>query len=456
MKTARLWIFILPLILVISVQAQTPWTPPPADTASYTYSLQQCVDFAIAHNTSLQNALLDQKTAHYKVKEVIGIGLPQVNASFQLQDFLEIPTSLIPGEFFGGPAGSFIPVQFGTKYNATASLTATQLVFNGSYLYGIKGAQVYQELSLKNVDRTRIETVADVTKAYYTAMINAERKTLIDANLDKIRKLKEDTKILYDNGFVEKIDLDRITVAYNNAITESDNIRRLLDLSLVLLKYQMGMDQPSRLALADNLSTINFQPAKAASEKFDYTRRVEYQLMDLQLRGRVLTLKAERSGYFPTVAVFGSYQAQAQRMKFNIFDSDERWYPIALIGLQVNLPVFDGLQRHYRIQQANVGILRAQNDLIFMRRTIDMQQAVARVNLQNTAASLENQRANIELAESVLDVAQKKYGAGSGTNLEIINAQTALKEAQTNYFNALYDAMLAKVEYDKAMGLFSR
>lgn len=449
MKTIRLLLFALaagPLFL----QAQQ------TDTASYNFTLSQSVDYALSHNTDIQKAGLDQVAANQKVKEVVGVGLPQINGSIQVQDFLEIPTSLIPGEFFGGPPGSYIPVQFGTKYNATAGISATQLLFNGSYFMGVKAAKVYQDLAQKNVDRTRLEASSDVTKAYYTAMVNQERKKLIDANLEMIKKLKDDTKALHDNGFVEKLDLDRITVTYNNLVTEADNIKRMLDLSLVLLKYQMGMDQSAKLTITDKIENVNFTPEASFDGKFDYNNRVEYQTYNLLLQGRKLMLRSERMGYIPTVALFGNFQTQAQRQKFDFFDTQQHWYPIVVVGLQVNVPIFDGLQRHYRIQQAKVDVLKAESDLIFMQRTIDMQQAVAKVNLQNSSATLSSQKANMDLAQQVLENSQKKYGAGAGTNLEIINAQTALKEAQTNYFNALYDAIIAKVDYDKSMGRFSK
>lgn len=426
------------------------------DTASYNYSLQQCVDFALQHNTTVQNVILDQVAAQDKVKELVGVGVPQISASGEIQDFLEIPTSLIPGEFFGGQPGTYIPVQFGTKYNATASFTATQLVFNGSYFVGLKAANLYKDLALKNVERTKIEASADVTKAYYTVLVNNEKKTLLDANLDRIKKLVDDTKALYQNGFVEKIDLDRITVTYNNLTTEVSNISRLLDLSLVLLKYQMGMDQGAKLTLTDKIENITFTPVTADEGKFDYSKRVEYQLYDMQRQGKNLMLRSERLGYFPTVALFGTATAQAQRTKFDFFDTHKPWYPIVVVGLQVNMPIFDGLQRHFRAEQAKVGILQAENDLLFMQRTIDMQRAVAKVNLQNSSASLQSQQDNMKLAQDVFDVAKKKYDQGMGSNLEVINAQTALKEAQTNYFNALYDAVIAKVEYDKSNGAFTR
>lgn len=423
------------------------------DTSTYTFSLKQSVDFALEHSTAVKSAEYDQMQAKEKTQEVMGIALPQINASFQVQDFIEIPTSLIPAEVFGGPPGQFIPVQFGTQYNTSATFSATQLLFNGTWLYGVKGAKVYQDLALKNVARTQIETSCEVTKAYYTAMVNQERKILLTANLDRLKKIKDDTKALYDNGFVEKIDLDRITVTYNNLVTEASNIQRLLDLSLVLLKYQMGMDQSATMLLSDKLADVTFQPSAPQNGKYDYSNRIEYQLMERNLAGRTIMWKAERIGYLPTIALFATASAQRQSNEFDIFGRN-RWYPVGIIGLQVSVPIFDGLQRHHRIQSAHVGMLKAENDLLMMQRTIDLQQAIAQVTLENSAATLSAQKDNMDLAQSVFDVAQKKYDAGVGSNIEIINAQTSLKESQTNYFNALYAAVIAKVDYDKAMGNF--
>lgn len=426
------------------------------DTASYSFSLQQSVDYALQHNTSVQNVMLDQVSAGNKVKEVIGAGLPQINGSVEVQDFLKIPTSLIPGEIFGGPPGTYIPVQFGTKYNATVGVSATQLLFNGSYFVGVKAAKLYQELAQKNVDRTKIEAAADVTKAYYTVLINNERKKLLDANLERIKKLMEDTKALHENGFVEQLDVDRITVSYNNLTTEASNVNRLLDLSLVLLKYQIGMDQSANLVLTDKIENLSFTPVTADNSKFDYRNRVEFQLYETQLRGQQLFLRSERFGYFPTLVLFGSASTQAQRNKFDFFDTDQKWYPVVVVGLRLSVPIFDGLQRHYRVEQYKVGILQAENNLLWMQRTIDMQRAMAKVALQNSSASLQSQKDNMTLAESVFNSAKKKYDAGVGTNLEVINAQSELKIAQTNYFDALYDAVIAKIDYDKATGVFTK
>lgn len=421
------------------------------DASSYTFSVMQAVDFALQHQPSVKNAQLDQQAATNKVREVVGIALPQINGSGQIQDFLEIPTSFIPAEVFGGQPGTFIPVQFGTKYNATVGVSASQLLFSGEWFLGVKGAKIYQELAQKNTVRTQLETASEVKKAYYSTLVNAERKKLVEANVAMIKRLMDDTRALNQNGFVEQIDVDRVTVAYNNILIEQQNINRLLDLSLVLLKYQMGMEQTATLTLTDDLKSLNLDMPVPQNGPFNYANRIEYQLLDLQLRGSRLQMRANRIGYLPTAALFGSAQYQAQRTKFDIFEN-KPWYPIVVVGLQVNVPIFDGLQRHYRIQQSRVSIAKAENDMFMIRQTIDLQMAIARANLINSASSINTRQSNVDLAQRVYDVAKKKYEAGVGSNLEVLNAETALKEAQTNYFSALYDAVVAKVEYEKATG----
>lgn len=448
MYTIKKWLALVVLFATAgSVSAQG------IDTASYTFSLKQAVDYGLQQQSSVKNAAIDEKIAQYKVWEIAGIGMPQLSSSFDFKDYLEIPTSFIPGEFFGGPAGSFIPVKFGTQYSATAGLSASQLIFDGSYIVGLQATKVYLELAQKQSQRSKTEATVNITKAYYTALVSAEQMALLQANIDRLKKLMDDTKALNDNGFVEKLDLDRVTLAYNNLVTEKDKVQRLLDLGMGLLKYQMGMDQSAKLTLTDKLADVSFQPAASTADKFDYKNRVEYGMLMLQQEGNTLQLRKDYFSRLPSIAAYGALQANAQRNKFDFLDNvSQRWYPIGIIGLQVNLPLFSGLSNNWRIQQDKLQLEKTKNDVQFLERSIDLDLTSARTKLQNASVSLEMQKKNSELAESVYRDAKKKYDSGIGSNLEVLNAQTSLKEAQTNYFNALYDAVVAKVDFDKASG----
>jgi len=423
------------------------------DTSSYSFSLQKAIEFALQNQKDIKNALIDEQIAQKKVNEIAGIGLPQINSSFDLKEFIEIPTSLIPAEIFGGAPGTYAAVKFGTKYNSTAGIDASQLLFSGEYFLGLKASKVYVELASKSTQRTKIETSATVSKAYYTVLVNEERIKLIDATVSRIKKTLMDTKALLDNGFVEKIDYDRLTVTYNNLLVEQEKIQRLLSLGTYLLKYQMGMDINTNLTLSDKLADVKFDFSNTISaQQFDYEKRVEFGLFQTQYTLAKLDLKRQRLSYLPTAFAYGSLSGSAQRNEFDIFDTDKKWFPTSVIGAKITMPIFSGFQRHSKNQQAKLSLQKAENNIDFIKNSIDLEIASSTAILQNAASSLENQKKNILIAEDVVRVSKLKYEQGVGSNLEMITAETSLKEAQTNYFNALFDALVAKIDFDKANG----
>ena len=423
------------------------------DSSSFSFSVQQAIKYALENQKDIKNAIIDEQLAQKKVNEIMGMGLPQISASFDLREFIEIPTSLVPADFFGGPPGTFAAVKFGTKYNATAGLDASQLLFSGDYFLGIKASKAFVEMSQKSTQRTKIETSATVTKAYYTVLVNEERMKLMNATVARIKKTMEDTKALLDNGFVEKLDYDRLIVTYNNLMTEQEKVQRLLQLGTYLLKYQMGMDINANLTLTDKLADVKLEATiDAVTQKFDYEKRVEYGLFQTQYKLAKLDLKRQRLSYLPTAFAYGSVSGAAQRNEFDIFDTDKRWYPTSVIGAKVTMPIFNGFQRHSKNQQAKLSLLKAENDIDFIKKSIDLEIVSSTTVLQNASMSLENQKKNIAIAEDVVNVSKLKFQQGVGSNLEMLTAETTLKEAQTNYFNALFEALVAKIDFDKAVG----
>jgi len=452
-KAQSLKFKVLTAIVVFTLSGTNGFAQTARDTGNYSFSLQQAIDFALKNQTQMVNAGYDEQAARQKVKETVGIGLPQISGSFDVKDFLELPTSVIPAQAFNPYASpdEFMAVQFGTQYNATAGVDASQLVFSSEYLIGLQATKTFLELTRKATQRTKIDLTVTVTKAYYSVLLNDERMKLIEANITRLKKLMDDTKAFNANGFVEKIDLDRVTVAYNNLEVEKEKISRLMELGNNLLKFQMGMDQLAKLALTDKLADVKINP-DATAEKFDYGKRVEYSLMQTQRDISRLQLKRYRMGYLPTVAIYGSASANAYRNKFDIFNTSKGWYPMLVVGARVGVTLFDGFQNQHRIQQSKLDILKAENNLKMVQQSIDLEVTGAKANLQNASVSLDIQKKNIELAEGIYKSAKLKYEAGVGSNLEVMSAETGLKEAQTNYFSALYDALILKVDYDKANG----
>lgn len=430
-----------PLISAYSQESEMP--------ANNAFSLQQAIDYAITHQPAVQNALIDEQIAKQQVNEIRGIGLPQVSGSFDVNNFIELPTQLIPGEFFGGQPGTFIPVQFGTKYNATAGVSASQLIFDGSYIVGLQASKTYQELAQKMTTRTKIETVEQVTKAYYAVLVNEKNIGLIDANIQRLRKIYEDTKVMNEAGFVEKLDVDRLEVTLNNLEATRSQVQNGVALMYQLLKFQIGLPVGTAITLTDTLKE-NFEAPEAGLA--DPGKRIEFSLLQTQRKLHELDLKRHRFGYLPSLAAFGSLSYAAQRNEFDIFDPDGSWYETSLIGAKLSVPIFDGFQKHARIQRSKLNIQKTDNDMNALRNGISLGVNSASIQYSNAHRMLSLQKQNLELAREVVRVTEIKYNEGVGSNLEVVDAETSLREAQTNYFKALYDLYIAQIDLQKAQG----
>lgn len=447
MMSKRILTLLLAGTSVLSMQAQMHEGAP---SNGSTFTLQQAIEYSLKNSPNYLNAELDVQNAVYRRRELTGTGLPQLSASVDLKDYIQIPTSLIPGDFVGQP-GIFIPVKFGTKYNATAGASVSQLIFSADYIVGLKAAKEFVNLSRISVTRSKSELAAQVSKAYYNVVINKDRIKLLDANIERLGKLYNETKAFNEQGFVEKIDVERLEVQYNNLKTEHEKTVRLIGLSEVMLKFQMGYKGQDAITLSDSLVVSENEEALNTSG-IDITKRPDYQLLQSQQSLYALDIKRQRMGYLPTLSAYGSYQYNAQRQEFDFFDGSKPWFKVALIGATLNLNLFDGLQRHNRIQQAKIARLKGENTIKNLELAANLEANVASITYSNSFAGMLTQKKNMELAQHVYDVAQKKYTQGVGSNIEVTTAETSLKEAQTNYYNAVYDMLVAKVDYQKAIG----
>jgi len=418
---------------------------------TYNFTVQDCVNYAYEHQSAVVNSGLDIKSAEYKVKETTGIGLPQISGSASFQDYLKIPTTLLPGEFFGAP-GTFVPVKFGVKYQSNLGVSLNQILFNGSYLVGLKASRTYRELSQRNYTRSKIEANVAVTKAYYQVLVSDEQIKLYDANITQLKQQVDQTVAQNKQGFVEKIDVDRITVQYNNLITNRENVVRSLALNYQMLKFQMGMPVDENLVLKDKLSDVSLDNnvAEMSVDTGFYHNRIEYSLQETQKKLNELDLQNKKTTYLPTLSANGSYAASYQNNNFSKLYSQV--FPSSYIGLTLNVPIFSGGQRLNQVRQAKIEVQKSTNDLVNLKNTINLDAKVATVSYINGLQSLNNQKRNQELALEVLRVSKVKYQQGVGSSIEVTQAQTSLEDADNKYIQGLYDALVSKVDLDKAYG----
>ncbi|QQL51542.1 TolC family protein [Mucilaginibacter ginkgonis] len=427
--------------------AQTP--PPAAPTHSFT--LADCIAYALQHQDTVINANLDIKSAQYRVKEVTGQGLPQLTASASLLDYLKIPTTLLPGEFFGAP-GTFIPVKFGVKYQSNFGVDASQLLFDGTFFIGLKASKTYQELSQKSLTRSKIQANVNVTKAYYSVLVNDERVKLLDANIKQLKTQLDQTTAQNKQGFVEKIDVDRTTVQYNTLVSNRENALRLLAVGYQMLKFQMGMPIQENLILLDKLEDVKLDETAAAqtTDTTLYKNRIEYSLLETQYRLNQLDVKRNQANYFPKLSAIGNFTSAYQDNAFGNLYANQ--FPSSYIGLRLSWQVFTGFQHKYQVAQSKITVQKTQNDMENAKNGFALQAEYARINYINGLQTLNSQRRNRDLAQEVLRVSKIKYQQGVGSSIEVTQAETALVDADDKYIQGLYDALVNKVELDRTYG----
>ncbi|MBE9583603.1 TolC family protein [Mucilaginibacter sp. JRF] len=423
---------------------------PPRDSTAHSFSLADCINYAYEHQDSVKNAALDVKSAEYKVKETIGIGLPQVNGSAQFQDYFRVPAQVAPGDFFGRP-GELVPLRFAVKYSTTLTVQATQLLFDGTFLVGLQSAKVFKELSQKSFTRTKIETNSNVTKAYYQVLVSYEQIKLYDANIKQLKQQLDETTQQNKQGFVEKIDVDRLAVQYNNLVTNRENVEGGIIIYNQMLKFQMGMPVDEQLILTDKLESVNFSDKpEAVTDTAFYRNRIEYSLLETNKKLNEFDMKEKKARFLPSLSAFGNLSTSFYENNFSrLFNNN---YPFSFVGLSLNVPIFSGGQRTNQLRQSKINVLKSQNDLHNLKNALMLQANTANITYINGLKSLNNQRSNRELALEVLRVTKIKYQQGVGSSIEVSQAQNELESADNQYIQALYNVLVSKVDLDKAYG----
>jgi outer membrane protein TolC len=422
----------------------------PAQTKNE-FSVAQCVEYAYKNNLQVKNALLAIKSQEAINKEVTASAMPTVSATVGGVNYLELPVSLLPGEIFGGTAGTFIPVRFGTKFNANASLQLQQLLFDGQVFVALQARRTTIALQQKSAEVTEEMIKTNIHKIYYQLVVSKTQIALLDANIERLQKLEHDSRELYKNGFVEKLDLDKIAVQVANLQTEKLKASNAIEMGYIGLKTLMGMPVNDTLILVDKISEDQITTDIASNQDYQYSDRKEFQAVSLGKKLNEYNIKRYQLSYLPTVAMSGAYTKNAQRNQFNFFKGGD-WFTTSFVGLNISAPIFDGFARKARITKAKIDLQQTENQLQNLRLTIDAEVTQAKMNFATAISTLNNQKKNMQLAESVYTQTKKKYEIGTGSNMEITGAQTDLVTAQTNYIGALYGAIIARVDFLKATG----
>lgn len=416
-----------------------------------TYSLKQCIEYAMQNNSNIKIALLDSDISGKVVNEQIGKGLPQVNISGTLEDKLKITTQLLPGELMGKP-GTFIPVKFGTKYNATGTISLTQKIFDPSFWVGLKAANISEDMARQNIEKTNEQTMYDVSSAYYKASIIQKRLENLKVVLSASESTLKSTELKYQNGLAKKIDVDKIKVSYNNTKSQVQQTELSYNQALNNLKFYMGMPVDSTIVLTETLPEYAVEFLNTNATENFVENRIDYQIQ----KTNVLLYETDKQNnvfaYLPSLSFYANYGYTAMRSEFDIFKSGKQWFNSSAIGLELKIPVFSGLQKYSKVQQSQLNIEKSKEALKRTEQSIKVEVSNYYIQFKNAFDNIENEKENLALAESVFKNTQLEFSQGAGSSLDLVQSESALRETQNNYYSKLLTLYLAKLDLEKSQG----
>lgn len=444
--TRYLSLYIITFAVSVSAIAQAP------KASRYAFSIQQAVEFAKANNVQVKNALLAVQAQKETNREITASALPSINGNGNLTKYLELPVSLLPGEIIGQPAGTYLPVRFGTKYNSTIGIQLLQTLFDGQVFVGLQARKTSVDFQLKNVEVTEELIKANIYKVYYQLIASKTQIQILDANIQRLEKLENDTRILYKNGFAEKLDEDKVSIQLTNLNTEKVKALNSIEIGYLGLKTLLGMRPQDTLELTDKITEAQIESNILADTGYQYQDRKEYQYLELAKKLNEYNIKRYELSYLPTLSLTGAYNKNAQRNTFDFLVKDGDWFTTSFLGFNLSIPIFSGFAKDARLAKSKIDLRQTNNQLENLRNTIDNEVQQARINFSSAQNTLKFQKKNMELAEKVYNQTRKKYEIGTGSNIEISAAQTDLITAQNNYLSALYSAIVARVDYLKATG----
>lgn len=419
------------------------------------FTLKQAQEYALKYNYQRVSAEKDVLIAKKKVMETTGIGLPQVTAEAQFQNFLDLPVSLVPASAFNplAPKDEFAELKFGTDYNTTAKITATQLLFDGSYIVGLQASRTYKSLTERNLEKTELMVREEVAQAYYLGLVADENLKILEEIVVSTTKLYEETQRIYEEGFVEEQNVDQLRLTLNNINNSLTEAKRQKEIALNLLKFQMGMELVTSISLTDNIDVLltAVNPADALAKEFKAESHIENQIIKVNEDLMKLNLRKEKYAFAPQIAAFFNHQQQNMSNKFEVF-SGGTWYPSTLWGLSIKLPIISGGMRLAKVGQARLDYEKAMNTSKQVEQSLLLKAQQAKSNYTSSYSIYLNQKDGLQIAEKINNNSMKKYTEGIISSMELTQSQTQYLETEAKYIKSLLDLLNASSQLNIALG----
>ncbi|WKZ65764.1 MAG: TolC family protein [Flavobacteriales bacterium] len=418
-------------------------------------SLQQAQDMAAKQAYAVQASELEAEKARHKVKEITAIGLPQINGEAQLQNFIDVPTQLIPNFFAPGQGPDYIAAQFGLPWNASAGVTLSQLIFDGSYLVGLQATKALAQQSREDLEKARADARNQAAKAYFGVLAAEEGARLAGEGIPLIEQSLREAQAMLDAGFMESTDVDRLTIQLDQTKAQQRSFQQQAQVARMLLALTLGVPQGTPIELSDDLRTIVNDPGESALSEQDFNagQHIELQGAETTIRLQTLNMRNERAKALPSLAGFLNHQ---QVWNGPDFDPGGAYpfYPTTLWGMKLTVPIFSSGNRHHKVKQAQVALKQVE-----VNRTATEQRLLAEVERTRSQArtAFDNYRAeerSLLLSQSILDRTSIKFTNGAASSFELTQERANNLIAQQQYVQRLVELLTARADLRKALDLY--
>ncbi|MEP2240377.1 MAG: TolC family protein [Maribacter sp.] len=417
---------------------------------TYSFTLDEAIDFALENNYSAINANRDIIDAQKQKWETIAGGLPQINGSVGYSNQLKQPVTLLPAELVGGAAGEFIPVVFSQPQSMSATATLTQQIFDGSYIVGVQATKAFLSYSDNNKEKTELDVRKQVVEAYGNVLLAEESVKILEKNKETLEKTLFETSKLYENGLGDEESVDQLQITLSSIENQLQNTLRLKEITLQMLNVSMGLDLNAPTQLQEKLEdlTMSKMDLGILSTDFNIQDNVDYKLAENLNEQRFFEWKLARSRALPTLNAYINYGSSAYSESFDFFSGDQQWFDSSILGLDLNIPIFSSLKRSASTQRAKIALEKAKTQLTEAEQQIRLQLENAKNNYTLAIDNYDTAKQNLMLSERIENKNQIKYKEGLATSFELRQAQTQLYTTQQEFLQSMVEVINKKTELE--------
>ncbi|HPE84474.1 MAG TPA: TolC family protein [Aequorivita sp.] len=422
---------------------------------NYTFSLEEAVTFALDSNYTSINAQRDIAKAIKQKWETTATGLPQIDGSINYQNNLKQPVTLLPAEITGGEPGTFVPVTFGTKQNANAVATLNQLIFDGSYLVGLKAAKAFLRYSENANEKTRLEVRKGVINAYGSVLLAQELVDIFEKNKTNLEKNLNETRKIYENGLGEEESVEQLEITLLDIETQLNNALRSQAIAKQMFNLALGIDVKVAVTLTDDLDQLANQNISLSllDSSINIEDNVDYKIANNLVEQRYFENRLEKSKFLPRLSAFVNYGTSANDNEFTFFNGDQKWYQSSVLGVTLNIPIFSSGMRSAASQRTRIALDQAKTDLEQTQQQIKLDLTTAQSNYQFAIENFSNSKKNLALAERIEGKNQIKFTEGLSTSFDLRQAQTQLYSAQQQFFQSMLTLINEKANLETVLNI---